>query len=195
MRTFKRLNLVFGSLFILAFMTQNSLAQTYQLSDAASTLKIDGTSNIHDWTIVSEKQQGKIVVAMENGQVSKIEELEFNVPAESLKSGKSAMDKNTYKALNTDKHKKIVYKMTKVNKMDFDNGNCKVSTSGNLTISGKTLPINMDFELKASASQIVITGSKKIKMTDFGIDPPKAVFGTITTGDTVDVKFKSSFVK
>jgi hypothetical protein len=31
-------------------------------------------------------------------------------------------------------------------------------------------------------------------MTDFGIDPPKALLGTIKTGDEIEVKFKSIFI-
>ncbi len=196
MRTLKKLKLVFGSLLLMAFITQTSFAQTYQLSNSASTLKIDGTSNIHDWMISAENQQGKIVINFENGQLTKIEQLDFSVTAESLKSGKSAMDKNTYKALNTEKHKKIVYKLNKVNSINCaSNGDCKVTSSGSITIAGKTKPIEMNFDLKVTDSKIVLSGSKTIKMTDFGIDPPKAVFGTITTGDAVDVKFKSTFIK
>lgn len=196
MNTLKQLSLVSVSLILMVFTVQISQAQTYQLNNASSTLNIDGTSNIHDWQIKAEEQQGKIVVELDNGKLVKIDQLDFTVKAESLKSGKTTMDKNTYKALNTNKHKQIIYKLTKVANIECpSSGNCKVTASGNLTIAGTTKPIDITFEMKISDSQIVISGTKTIKMTTFGVDPPKAMLGTITTGDALDIKFQSTFKK
>lgn len=195
MKTLKQLKLVFVSLMVMAFSIQISQSQTYQLNNATSTIKIDGTSNIHDWQITAEKQQGKLLAEFESGKLIKIQQLDFIVIAESLKSGKSAMDKNTYKALSTDKYKQIIFKLTKVNSINCSNiHSCKVAATGNLTIAGKTNPIDITFDVKVEDSRITLAGSKTIKMTDFGVDPPKALFGTITTGDTLDIKFESNFI-
>jgi hypothetical protein len=67
MKTLKQLKLVFASLLVMAFSTQISVAQSYQLDNASSKLKVDGTSNIHDWQINAENQQGKLSVEFENG--------------------------------------------------------------------------------------------------------------------------------
>lgn len=196
MKTSRQLKLVFVSLIVMAFTTQISVAQTYQLDNATSTLKIDGTSNIHDWEIVAEKQQGKLLADFEDGKLVKIQQLDFTVTAESLKSGKSSMDKNTYKALNTEKHKQIEFKLSKVKSINCkSNNSCKVVVTGNLKIAGATKPIDITFDLKVEGSKITLKGSKTIKMTDFGVEPPTAVFGTITTGDAIDVIFHSSFSK
>lgn len=196
MKTYNKLQLVFTSLLFMALTVQFSVAQTYQLSNSSSTLQIDGTSNIHDWSIVAKQQDGEVVVKFEDGKLISIAQLNFAVMAESLKSGKSSMDKNTYKALNTGKYKKIVYKLNKVNRLDCpSNGSCKVNATGSLTINGVTKNVEINFNVKASESKIVFSGSKTINMTDYGIEPPTAVFGTITTGDTVVVKFDSIFIK
>lgn len=196
MKTLKQLKLVFGSLLMMVFTLQISQAQTYQLNNAASTLEIDGTSNIHDWQITAENQQGTLLADFEDGKLTKIKQLDFSVIAESLKSGKSGMDKNTYKALNTSKHKQIVFKLTKVNSINSSGSNSyKVATTGSLMIAGSTKPIDITFDIKVDGSKITLSGSKTLKMTDFGVDPPKAMFGTITTGDAVDIKFESNFTK
>ncbi|WP_271424987.1 YceI family protein [Aequorivita sinensis] len=195
MKTLKLFKLLFTSLFILALTTQTSVAQTYNLDNSTSTLKIDGTSNLHDWQIIAENQQGKLLADFEDGKLTKIQQLDFIVIAESLKSGKSGMDKNTYKALNTEKYKQITFKLSKVNNINCSGDVCKVSVNGNLTISGSTKPINISFDMKIEESKISLIGSKTIKMTDFGVDPPKAMFGTITTGDAIDIKFHSIFKK
>lgn len=195
MKTLKQLKLVFASLILMVLATQISVGQTYHLDNASSSLKIDGTSNLHDWKIVAENQKGELLADFEDGKLTKIKQLEFIVIAESLKSGKSAMDKNTYKALNTKKHEQIVFILNKVNSINCTANSCKVSATGNLTISGTTKPINITFDMEIGESKISLTGTKNIKMTDFGVDPPKALFGTITTGDAIDVIFQSSFKK
>jgi polyisoprenoid-binding protein YceI len=196
MKTLKQLKLVFASLLVMAFSTQISVAQSYQLDNASSKLKVDGTSNIHDWQINAENQQGKLSVEFENGKLVELQQLDFIVMAESLKSGKGSMDKNTYKALNTGKYKQIVFKLTKVKSINCSASNsCKVAVTGNLTIAGTTKPIDLTFELNNGESRITLSGSKTIKMTDFGVEPPTAMFGTITTGDALDIKFESIFKK
>ncbi len=195
MGTLKQLKLVLASVIVMAFSIQISQAQTYQLKNDISTLKVEGTSNIHDWQVVAEKQQGKLVAEVNEGKVTKIQQLDLTVTAESLKSGKSGMDKNTYKALKTDKNKQIIFKLTKVNSIDCSTANsCKVVVTGNLTIAGMTKPIDMTFDMKVYGTKILLVGSKTLKMTDFGVDPPKALLGTITTGDEITIKFESSFL-
>ncbi|UJH90754.1 YceI family protein [Antarcticibacterium sp. 1MA-6-2] len=131
-----------------------------------------------------------------DGQLVKINQLEFAVQAESLKSGKSGMDKNTYKALKTDSNKDITYKLNKVNNIDcVTAGSCKVTTSGTLTIAGTSKPVEITFDAKVTGDKVTLTGSKSLKMTEFKVDPPTAMFGTITTGDQVNIKFQSTFSK
>lgn len=196
MKTLKNLKLVFGSLLLMIVTAQISIAQTYNLNNSASTLKIEGTSNIHDWEIDAKEQQGKLVAELAEGQLVKLTQLDFTVKAESLKSGKGGMDKNTYKALNTDKHKQITYKMNKVNNIDcVTTGSCKVTTNGTLTIAGNSRPIDITFDAKVAGDKITFTGSKALKMSEYKIDPPTAMFGTITTGDQVTIKFTSTFNK
>ena len=41
-----------------------------------------------------------------------------------------------------------------------------------------------------SDGSITFNGSKKLKMTDYGIKPPTALLGTMTTGDEVEIVFQ-----
>jgi len=192
----KNLKIVLGSLLMLCVTTQISVAQTYELNNSSSTLEVEGTSNIHDWELTAEDQQGKLIAELADGQLVEISKLDFIVKAESLESGKSGMNKNTYKALNTDKYSQIVYRLTKVINIDCTTqGKCKVTTIGDLTIAGTTKPINITFDAQVTESQILLTGNKTLNMTEYGIEPPKALFGTITTGEKVNIKFQSYFKK
>ncbi|REE24551.1 YceI family protein [Winogradskyella pacifica] len=176
------------------FSFQTVFSQNYTLNNSSSVLEVHGTSSLHDWTLETEKQSGKVVVT--NSEELEISSLNFSVEAESLKSGKSAMDKNTFKALNTDDHKTMDFNLTSLKKVTKQSDQSfKVSALGKMTISGVTKSITIDMTVKLEGNKLFLNGEKSFKMTDFGIDPPKALLGTIKTGDAIKIEFKSVFEK
>lgn len=171
-------------------------AQSYKLNNKASNLTIEGTSNIHDWTLEAENTNGILTAEFDEGKLEEIENLEFKVIANSLMSGKSAMDKNTYKALNTDKYREIIFKLKNVQSIEKkSNDTYRVKATGSLEIAGTKKDINLNFDLKSNGNEIILTGEHKLTMTDYGVEAPTAMFGTIKTGEDVVVKFKSQFNK
>lgn len=196
MNTSKNLYLTLASFLILLFTAQVTIAQTYKINNKASKVKVEGTSNIHDWEIEAEELQGSLTVVIEDGQLVKIDELTFIVIAEGLKSGKGGMDKNTYKALNTNKYPKITYKLEKVTNIDCTSKEkCKVLTEGLLNIAGTKKQIDLILDAGVEGNKITLAGNTDIKMTDYNVEPPTAMFGTITTGDQLKIKFKTVYTK
>lgn len=181
------------SLIALVILTSNLIqAQQFYLVNGESELKVLGTSSLHDWHVTAEKQSGKII--FKNLELGEIEKCNIEIVAESLKSGKSSMDKNTYKALNTDSFKTINFQLVEVKETTSKgNGKFMVQTLGDLTIAGVKKRVSLDFSTTILDGKITLIGEKKFKMTDFNIDPPKALFGTITTGDDITIKFSTTF--
>lgn len=182
-------------LFLIAILApQSTLAQNYKLNNQKSTMVVYGTSNIHDWDVKTESYDGTI--SFEDASQGKIDALNITVIAESLKSGKGGMDKNTYKALKTDDYENISFTLSKIDAITpKGENNFAVQATGNLNIAGKTNAITIEFVVETTNNLVKLVGEKKIKMTDYNIDPPKALFGTITTGDEVIIKFESIFNK
>ena len=168
-------------------------AQSHKLSNGEGEVTVTGTSTLHDWEEVAEQKSGSI--SLDNtGELPKIKSLKFTVEAESLKSGKGAMDKNTYKALNTDDYKQIVFELKQVKSISpvvSTANKYRVVATGNLTISGTTNTIDLPFNLTVTDSKVLLEGKKPLKMTDYNIEPPKALLGTITTGDEIEVHFNT----
>ncbi|WP_179376141.1 YceI family protein [Winogradskyella wichelsiae] len=176
------------------FSFQIASSQNYVLNNSSSVLEVHGTSSLHDWTLETEKQSGKLVMAV--SETLEISTLTITVEAESLKSGKSSMDNNTYEALNTDDHKTMNFNLTSVKQVDkLSDHSFKVSASGKMTISGVSKTITIGVTVKLEGDKVLLEGEKSFKMTDFGIDPPKALLGTIKTGDDIKITFNSVFEK
>lgn len=170
--------LILLSIFTLSMTIQG---QDYQSKQAESSMKISGTSTLHDWDINVETFIGKAKMNGEN-----MENASFEAVVKSLKSGTSSMDDNTYKALKEKDHPKITFKSTAINATEG-----KLTLKGNLTIAGVTKPVVLTTtHEKWAEPTMTVKGSYTFKMSEFGIDPPRAMLGTIRTGDEVTITFK-----
>ena len=87
-------------------------------------IKLNGTSNLHDWQMKAVSGTSAASFVVTNGKVTSLSKLDFSLPVKSLKSGKSGMDKNTYKALNSDANPNISFVLT---------SGTVVSTGGTIT--------------------------------------------------------------
>jgi polyisoprenoid-binding protein YceI len=102
------------------------------------------------------------------------------------------MDDNLYKALNADASTDINYIMATFEVVPGEvSDTFTLKTVGTLTISGKENKIAMDVTAsRLPDGTIKATGMVPIKMTDYGIKPPTAIFGRLKTGDDVKVNFE-----
>jgi polyisoprenoid-binding protein YceI len=188
-KTMKKLILI-----LLVFSLPFAQAQNFKLNPGSTELTIDGTSSIHDWTITAEQFTGNAEIVLEGTNIGDIKSLSFSVPVKSLKSGKSSMDDNTYEALKAKDHPTISYNLNEIVSKTKSGNSVVMDTKGNLTIAGVTKTINMKVTTDVS-NNVVFDGKVTFKMTDFEVDPPTAVFGTIKTGDEITINFKANYTK
>lgn len=167
------------------FVVLSAAGQANYRQSGTTNVTIAGTSTMHDWTMTSTGANYNATFEVNaDGTPSKLSMVTFTLPAESLKSHEKAMDKNAYKSLNTDKYKDITFQLTAAKITGKT-----IACTGNLTISGTTKPVEVDVTYEAKNGTLVCKGSKKIKMTDFKVEPPSFMFGTIKTGDEITVSF------
>lgn len=178
---------------ILSLSTMALYAQNYSIIENESEVIIDGTSNVHDWESNAEQFSGTATIEIaEDSLISSISGLEFNVVVDGIKSGKGGMDSKTYDALNKKKHPNITFVLSEVTNITSDS----LTATGELTISGVTNSVQMEVEYEILPDgSILFKGSQAITMTDYDVDPPKAMFGAIKAGADVDVIFDAKFAK
>lgn len=163
-----------------------------------SKLWIDGTSNLHGWTCRATKLDAAIDLDAEiasqiaTAPPKALKRVQVRVPVKSLKCGHDAMDNNLYKALKADETAEISYILAT---FEAAPGEAKdtftLHTVGTLAIAGTEKKIEMDVvATRLADGSVTAKGLVPIKMTDFGIKPPTAIFGRLKTGDEVKVNFE-----
>lgn len=185
MRKIKSLSLV--ALMLAAFNLQAQ--QKVNLKPSTQEYVVKGTSTLHDWHMTSEEAKGFVLVGLAENGVPSFSKSEITLLAESLKSGKKGMDKNAYKALKTDEFESIKFVLNNCTMESASKG----KATANLNIAGFSRDVTFNIEVEKSGNGYTIKGTTDFRLTDFQIDPPTALMGTIKTGDEVTIEFKATF--
>ena len=171
---------------------------TRVVANADSKLWIDGTSNLHGWSCrataldASIDLDAAVAAQIATAPPKALKRVQVKVPVKSLKCGHDAMDNNLYKALKADETADISYILAT---FEAAPGEAKDSftlhTTGTLAVAGTEKKIETDVvATRLPDGSVTAKGLVPIKMTDFGIKPPTAIFGRLKTGDEVKVNFE-----
>lgn len=157
-------------------------------------MKLSGTSTMHDWDMNGTfKVDGNFKLTEGTQKLHSLSGLNFTLPVENLKSEKKKLNETAYKALKTEQHKEIHFKMNSATVTEVQPNRYKVIALGNLTIAGVTKPITMEVLWIINPDQtITCSGIQKLKMTDFKVDPP-SFLGFMKTGDDISLDFTFQF--
>jgi hypothetical protein len=178
---------------------------------SGSKMRIEGTSNIHDWQVESSIVGGTLEVGpnfpMEPGQPATPGKMEAGadcfVQVSSLQSREAdgklysdAMDNIMYEKLKSKEFPRITYHLTELTLKEpakTKDAPYVFEAKGNLGVAGVTNPITMPVNIQVLTNkQMKITGTASVKMTSFKIEPPAptVALGLIKTGDDVKLIFE-----
>ncbi|MDX2283942.1 MAG: YceI family protein [Bacteroidia bacterium] len=154
-------------------------------------MSISGTSNLHDWVSQVQKITATGDVLMSGGDLKGIQSLWVGIDVYSIKSSKgSIMDGKTYDALKASQFNTITYQLGRMESVVKQGTDYQLRAQGALTIAGVTRQVPIDAKARVLPSgEIEFSGSKQLLMSSFGIAPPTALLGTLTTGDEVTITF------
>ncbi len=152
---------------------------------------VNGTSTLHNWTVKTGDIEGAVSGQWGSQAAPSLSSIQLTIPVKSLKSTEgSGMDNTMYDALKAKKNPSITYTLansTLKSKPAKPNEPYRFETTGKLTVAGSTRNISLPLELSPQGQSLSISTNVKLKMTDFGVKPPKAMFGMIKSGDEVTV--------
>jgi polyisoprenoid-binding protein YceI len=155
----------------------------------SSSITIKGTSTLHNFECTTKTLDG--IIGMDHSGNS-FTSVDISIPVLSIHSGSSSMDDNMYDALKAKQYPKIQFSllMSDSTRIAFARADSVLPLQGNLTIGGKQKLIDLPVvAAKTGKGVIHVYGTKKLLMTDFGIDPPSFMFGALKTGNEVTIEF------
>lgn len=187
---------IFAAIILLSFpVLVINAQQDFELQQSESKLIITGTSNLHDWDMEVEEMKGNITLEKRDNVNFQFKNVEIVIPSKGIRSHSSIMDGKAYEALKSDRYPLIKFRLTSVENIWTDGKNYKAEVGGLITIAGKTKGI--EFNVQGIYNQNYMVSAKgklDLLMSDFDIESPKAMMGTLRTGDKIDIDFEMKFV-
>jgi polyisoprenoid-binding protein YceI len=163
-------------------------AQTKYILAPSPELKVSGGSTLHDWDMTSNTAKGEGMFVLEGNQLKSIQNLTVTLEAETLKSGTKGLDNNAYKALDTKKNKDVKFTLKEVT-----GSGSNFQAKGDFTIAGVTKAASFPVKVTQAGNKFTFEGSYDTKLTQFSVEPPTALLGTVKTNDEIKISFKTIF--
>ncbi len=157
-----------------------------------SRLWFDGTSTVRDWSCKAPNIQAAIdaetgaTAAVLDGKKA-VRTVDLTFPVSSLDCENRTMNNHMRTALNATQHQNIRFTLT-----DYTLVKAAATTgtlNGTLMINGQTRPIVVPVQFANAAGALRVTGRYPLPMTQWGVQPPRLMMGTLKVGDTVTVNF------
>jgi hypothetical protein len=185
----------------------NAPTVTYQsVDEPVHHVRIDGDSNLVKWHATGRRINGSVdVPAVWRGQGEE-RRLEpdltagasshagrASIPVLEIRGDEEGLSKRMHEAMNAYKHQQITFALTEVKSVSAlsQPGGARWDVRGNLTVSGVTRETELTLTvIPQTNDRIQIELKKPLKMSDFKINPPRALGGFVRAHDDLDIEIR-----
>jgi hypothetical protein len=201
---------------LLAASPLRSAEPTRLVAGKTSRLVLEGSSNVAGWRCQGTTLDGRMEVAAPLGHINavidRVEDgnigvwtadpasgrfpqptFELRVPVTTLRCGNGHMERDMYKALKSQSFPTIDFHFVNLVggvSHDIDRGTYSARIAGVLSLAGSTRNITVEVEARRIArDRFRLQAKLPLRMTDFDITPPTALFGAIKADDHLLVRF------
>ncbi len=174
------------------FGSMNAQQRTLH-AESSSQMEILGDSNLKKWSADVTEVQMDLVVSDELTDWMALSPKDFvslalTIPVKGIDSDSRGLTKNIHKYLNKKSYPEIRYTLENVTSVEIaEDGSGSIEAAGTVFVSGVSLDVMMSVGLQITEGELVFSGAQELLMTDFGIEPPTALMGTIRADDTIVV--------
>jgi len=197
MKTKKTINRIAASTIIMAVIIflanplQSAAQANYKiLTNPDVAIKVLGSSNVHDWTETATGLESQGEFKFEGGVLRTLRSFSFSVSAKNLKSEHSSMDDRTYKTIKADQFPKIIYKLSSAVVTTVQKNKYTIKATGELTIAGATQTVTLNVTAVVNSDNtITCTGSQKIQLTDYKMEPPSFMLGAMKVKNDLTIQY------
>ncbi len=187
--------------FMMMFLAGAVAAQDINMTlQSGYDFRIDGDSNVRTWGADAEKVEGRLIltdideVSLVNLNPDNIKEMSLTIHVESLDSGSRGLTRNMKSYLKEDDHPLITFNLQEITSIEMQNGSALITAVGIINAAGQNKEVTMNVTATMNDNgSLNFRGEQDLLMTDFGIDPPTAVMGTVRARDEVVVSYNVNF--
>lgn len=167
-----------------------------RLAASGLQLALEGTSTVRDFSCKASKSKLQ-VGGNELSEAPLLEQfakamraVKLDVAVKDLDCANGTMNDHMRTALRAEEFSSIKFAMKRYEVGQPSGDVLPLKVEGDLTLLDKTLPVTMEAKATIAADGSVrIEGSYPLKMTDWGVKPPRLMLGTMKVGEVVKVKF------
>lgn len=162
-----------------------------------SRVWLEGTSNVNRFTcravgLAQSIQMGSPSEVWEITELPEpLQRAALGIPVRSLRCGNKRMDRDLYRAMRTDEFPLMTFRLWTYQMISPPAaGAFTVKAVGALGLAGRENVVMVDVQVERRPDgKVRVRGSKALRMSDFGIEPPTAMLGLIKAHDRVVVRF------
>ncbi len=163
-----------------------------------SRLWVEGTSNVRPFAceakeieVQVETEQGPVVQRLVAGEKA-VRTVVVTVPSKSLDcdNNNKKMNEHMLKAIKAEENPSIEFRLQSYElKHEGDGANAVLE--GTLKLGGVDKPVTINAAAKSVAEgALQVTGTYELRMTDYGLKPPKLMMGAFKVDDPMKVNFE-----
>ncbi|MEX0993931.1 MAG: YceI family protein [Balneolaceae bacterium] len=189
-------------IFFLALSANSIFAQDVSLKlQPDSEISIEGTSNVRDWDGDVQTIHAELILdgftageGIQNLTPDQFKKLTLRMPVESIDAGGRSLTNNMQKYLKKDDHPTITFELIRITDVQESGNSVILTADGVINAAGKDHGVTMQVNAEINnQGTLVFSGTQALKMTDFDIDPPTAIFGTVRAVDEFNVHYSVKF--
>jgi polyisoprenoid-binding protein YceI len=168
-----------------------------------SWISLEGTSTLHPYTsrstrfLVTATRRGDArdpsdaTGLVELAGTSVVQGVTVDIPVRSLLSGEGGLDKNLWKTLKSEEYPRIEYRLSSyaLASPSGTSDTLRVRAEGTLKVTGVERPVPLEVVAVRSEGGVVLEGTSTLRMTDFGVKPPRLMLGALRVGDRIVIRY------
>jgi polyisoprenoid-binding protein YceI len=155
-----------------------------------SRVWVEGTSSVRSYRCESTTVTGTAQASSARlDDLASVPRAEITIPVASLDCRNGTMNTHMRRALKAEQNPTIRLRATSVRVDASGPGAGTARISGDLTMAGQTRPVTLEGTVTSEEGKVRVRGSKRLVMTDFGVQPPSLMMGTMKVAPPVTIGF------
>lgn len=170
---------------------------SYTIKPTPNEMYVEGGSTVHDWNCPIEELSGSLQAdtpeAEDASPVSGISKTQVQVPVDAIQCDKDTMNEKLREALQMNAYPEVYFSLSEAQVSPLpDSGGARfsVDATGEIILAGERREIDLPVQGKRlDNGDLRLTGSHTIRLSDYDVDRPTALLGTVRTSEEVTVHF------